>query len=379
MTPNKLSASSVEIALFLPFLGGRGANRVMLNLANGFADKGLRVDLVLAEARGEFIDMVVPAVRVIDFASRGVLRSLPSFSRYLRRERPRILLTAMDYVNVLSILVRALVAPQTRMFITCHNSLLNSVRNSPWLRDRLLPFATRLTYPHADGVIAVSRGVAQTLSSITGIAIGQIKVIHNPVVTPTFAAQAAAVVDHRWFAPGSPPVVLGAGSLTKQKDFETLIRAFAQVHTMMPMRLMILGEGEERRNLESLVARLDLQGEVELPGFVENPFAYMARAAVFVLSSRWEGFGLALAEALACGTPVISTDCPSGPAEILEGGNYGALIPVQHPQAMAKAIVDALAREPNRAALKQRGYQFSLERVVAEYLACLDVRGKTPA
>jgi len=360
-----------KLALFMPSIGARGANRVMIHLANGFAARGVPVDLVVVEASGEFKNRVSSSVRVVDLDSSGVLKSLPKLARYLLRERPQILLTAMDYVNVLSILVRALVAPRTRIFVTCHTSLLNSVRNSPWKRDRLLPLAARLTYRHADGVIAVSRGVAETLSSVTGIPPNRIRVIHNPVVTPDFAERVAATVDHPWFKPGAPPVVLGAGSLTKAKDFETLIRAFAHVHMMMPMRLMILGEGEERKNLKALVAVLDLQEEVELPGFVENPFAYMARAAVFVLSSRWEGFGLVLAEALACGTPVISTNCPSGPSEILRDGELGQLVRIGDAEALGKAILEQLNQTAARERLRQEGAKFSVENAIDQYLSAL--------
>ena len=358
-----------RIALFLPFLGGRGAQRVLLNLANGFAATGRPVDLVLAEAKGEFLNRVSPQVRLVDLQSRrGVLRSLPAYRRYLRRERPAVLLTAMDYINVLSVITRAVSSPRTKLFVSCHNSMIASTRHSPWARDRLLPLAMRLAYRHADGVIAVSGGVADTLAKITRLPCERIKVLHNPVVVPGFAEDAAALLDHPWFQPGQPPVVLGVGSLTAQKDFSTLLRAFAFVRAQRPARLVILGEGEDRAALEKLAMELGVKDDMAMPGWVANPYAYMARAGVFVLSSRWEGFGLVLAEALACGTPVVSTDCPSGPGEILENGRHGALVPMQQPAAMAKAILATLSAIPDRSALKPRAYDFSLDKVVDDYL-----------
>lgn len=360
---------SGRIALFFPHLGGRGANRVFLNLANGFVAAGESVDLVLAEAKGELLSKVSSRVCMVDLKSpRGVLRSLPAYSRYLRKERPEILLTAMDYVNVLSVMVRAVSSRRTRLFVSCHNSLLNSTRNSPWLRDRLLPTMVRLTYRHASGVVAVSSGVADTLARVAAIPRNTVRVIYNPVVIPGFEEDARAQLSHPWFAAGQPPVVLGVGSLTEQKDFPTLVRAFAQARRKRELRLVILGEGERRGELESLASSLGVACDVALPGWVANPYPYMSRAGVFVLSSRWEGFGLVLAEALACGTPVVSTDCPSGPSEILEGGKYGALVSPQDPESMARAVLHALECRPDPSMLRARGFEFSLDKVVGQYL-----------
>jgi glycosyltransferase involved in cell wall biosynthesis len=365
--------SNGRIALFLPFLGGRGAQRVLLNLANGFAATGRPVDLVLAEAKGEFLNRVSPQVRLIDLKSpRGVLRCLPAYCRYLHRERPAVLLTAMDYINVLSVLTRAVSSRRTKLFVSCHTSLRLNAGNSPWVRDQWLPLAVRLTYRHADGVIAVSGGVADTLAQITRLPRERLKVLYNPVVTPGFEADAAAPLDHPWFQTGQPPVVLGVGSLGPEKDFGTLLRAFALVRAQRPARLVILGEGRERVALEHLAVELGVQADVALPGWVANPYSYMARAGVFVLSSRWEGFGLVIAEALACGTSVVSTDCPSGPSEILENGRHGMLVPMQDPDAMAKAILDTLGRAPDRDALQRRARDFTLEKVVREYLNYFD-------
>ena len=168
-------------------------------------------------------------------------------------------------------------------------------------------------YPWADYIIGNSQGVADDLSQVTGLPRQRIKILYNPVVTPEVREKALALLDHPWFEPGQPPVVLAVGRLTKQKDFPSLIRAFAQVLPKRPARLLILGEGVDRPMLEELVEQLGLQDHVSIPGFVENPYAYMSRASLYVLSSRWEGLPTVLIEALYCGLPIVATDCPSGP------------------------------------------------------------------
>ena len=364
-----------QVALFLPFLGGRGANRVMLNLANGFAAKGFATDLVLASAKGEFMDRVAANVRVVDLKSPGVLKSLLPLSRYLRRERPAVMLTAMDYVNVLSIVTRALGGGRgTKLFVSCHNSLWHSVRNSPWLRDRLLPLFVRLTYWNADGVIAVSSGVADTIAKISGLARERIHVIYNPVVTPEFERESTLPVEHPWFAPGELPVILGVGSLTRQKGFDMLLEAFALVRKQVAVRLVILGDGAERTSLLSMAEKLGVADDMQLPGFVGNPYPFMRGARLFVLSSRWEGFGLVLAEAMACGTAVVSTDCPSGPAEILHDGKLGALAPVENPERLAAAILESLNVAPDREALLRRAADFSQENILNDYIRVMDLK-----
>lgn len=364
-----------HVALFLPFLGGRGANRVMLNLANGFAALGFATDLVLASAKGEFMDRVAASVRVVDLQSPGVLKSLLPLSRYLRRERPVVMLTAMDYVNALSIVTRALGGGRgTKLFVSCHNSLRHSVRNSPWLRDRLLPLFVRLTYWNADGVIAVSSGVADTTAEITGLVRERIHVIYNPVVTPEFERESMQPLDHPWFATGELPVILGVGSLTRQKGFDVLLEAFALVRKQVAVRLVILGDGAERTSLLSMAEKLGVADDMRLPGFVGNPYPFMRAARLFVLSSRWEGFGLVLAEAMACGTAVVSTDCPSGPAEILHGGKLGKLAPVENPERLAAAMLESLNTAPDREALLRRAADFSQENILNDYIRVMGLK-----
>jgi glycosyltransferase involved in cell wall biosynthesis len=237
-------------------------------------------------------------------------------------------------------------------------------------RMRLMPKLVRRFYRWADGIVAVSKGVADDLVQVTGLPPERIQVIYNPIVTPELMAKAQDTLDHPWFGPGQPPVILAVGRLDPQKDFHTLIRAFAQVRQIRLSRLLILGEGEERQALEALVCQLGLQDDVCLPGFVANPYPYMTRAGVFVLSSRWEGLPGVLIEALYCGVPLVSTDCPSGPREILANGQYGKLVPVGDVVAMTQAIV-AMLNSGKKKVPEESWRPFTLEVSVNQYLDAL--------
>ena len=332
----------MKVALFLPSLNGGGAERVMLNLAQGFIERGLQVDLVLANAEGPLLTDVPIGVNVVDLSAKRVLYCLPGLIGYLRRERPDALLAAMEHTNLVALWAKKLSGVTTRVVVSVHNIVSQDIANAQNMRAKVIPLLVRIIYPWAYAVVAVSEGVADDLAQLTGLPRNKLQVIYNPAVTPELLVRAEEPLDHPWFQPGEPPVILGAGRLTAQKDFPTLIRAFALVRRKLPARLMILSEGEERPGLEALVQELGLLQDVSLPGFVDNPYKYMKRAGVFVLSSKYEGFGLVLVEAMACGTPVVSTDCPSGPSEILQGGKFGRLVPIQDEDSLAQAILHTL-------------------------------------
>jgi glycosyltransferase involved in cell wall biosynthesis len=226
----------------------------------------------------------------------------------------------------------------------------------------------RLWYGRADAVVAVSKGVADELAALGEVPREKVHVIHNPIDSGRIIRQAEAQPEHPWFQPGQPPVLLAAGRLHPQKDYPTLLRAFASLRKARKLRLAILGEGRERPRLEQLIGDLGIGEDVRLLGFQQNPFAFMARAAVFVLSSAWEGLGNVLIEALACGCPVVSTDCPHGPSEILEKGRYGALVPVGDPQELAHAIVAALERPADARAGVERARAFDIQNIAEQYV-----------
>jgi glycosyltransferase involved in cell wall biosynthesis len=222
-------------------------------------------------------------------------------------------------------------------------------------------------YPLADAVVACSKGVAEDLVQNMKVPRERVHVIYNPT-DPEIEAKAQEPFEHPWFKNSKIPVILCVARLAPEKDLPTLIRAFSVVRKERPAKLAILGEGSERAKLEALVKELGLEGDVWMPGFVDNPFKFMKRATVFALSSKFEGFGMVIAEALAVGTPVVSTDCPSGPAEILGGGKWGKLVPVGDHEKLAEAILETIENPPDREKLKERGRDFSLDRIGQQYL-----------
>lgn len=237
-----------------------------------------------------------------------------SLVRYLRQAKPSALIVSRDDINLGS-LAKHLAMVGTRVILICHTNLSQYLQYSPAsVRNSLSGYLLRWFfwfYDWADGIVAVSQGVADSLARLANRSLKQIRVIYNPVVTPELLVKAKEPVNHPWFALGQPPVILGVGRLQVLKDFPTLIRAFAVVRQQLPARLMILGEGEQRSQLEALIGELGLTADVALPGFVSNPYAFMSKASVLAASSLCEGFGNVIAEALACGTPIVSTDCPS--------------------------------------------------------------------
>jgi glycosyltransferase involved in cell wall biosynthesis len=260
-----------------------------------------------------------------------------------------------------------------RIVVSEHNQASGHVGvANPWADRHGLPLL-RGAYLAADAIVTASIGVADRLAAHTGIPRDRITTVYNPVVAPDLLVKARGPVDHPWFAPGEPQVILGVGRLLPQKDFATLIRAFAGLRSRRPARLVILGAGleSERAALKTLATDLGIAHDVEIPGFAQNPFAYMSRAAVFVLSSRYEGLGNVLIEALACGTPVVSTDCPSGPREILEDGRFGPLVPVGDEVALARAIEEVLDDPSPPERLRARAARFSVERAADSYLELL--------
>lgn len=342
----------------------------MLHLVRGFAEKGYEVDLVLAKCEGPYLREVPENVNVVDLKAGRVLTSLPALVRYLRRAQPVALLSAMDHSNIVALWAKRIASVRARVVVSVHTTLSIGVKHSN-SRGRLIPYIARWCYGWADGVVAVSRGAADDLSNTIGLPRERIRVIYNPVVVPELFELAKEPVEHPWFRAGEPTVVLSVGRLTAPKDYSTLLRAFALVKRARPVRLVILGEGEERAGLETMVRNFGLEDVVSLPGFAKNPYDYMSKAEVFVLSSAWEGFGNVLVEAMAVGTPVVATDCPNGPAEILENGKYGRLVPVGNAAALAEGILATLDDSTNSEVLRHRAKEFSYDDIADQYLEIL--------
>jgi glycosyltransferase involved in cell wall biosynthesis len=391
-----------HLAIFMQSLAGGGVARVMLHLAKAFADQGHKVDLVLCKLEGPYANRIPPGVNVIELKPTKVglsrlrvflanpeairslclpillalkppkaIRYLHSLALYLRREQPDALLSAKTPCNLVAIWAKRLAKVETRIVVSERTNLSMMIRQSPKWRWRFIVPLLQHIYPQANLITAVSNGVAGDLSSCTGFSRERITTIYNPMLTDHIKAQSILPVSHPWVDTEKIPLILGVGRLAPSKDFPTLLKAFAHIHRTHPARLLILGEGRKRAQLEILASELGIAENVSFPGFESNPYAFMARASVFVLSSAWEGLPNALIEALACGCPVVSTNCPSGPQEILDNGAFGPLVPVGDDKALAEAIIQTLESPPNADRLQARAAEFDIHAIAEQYLEAL--------
>jgi glycosyltransferase involved in cell wall biosynthesis len=404
--PISAASSANRIAVLLPSLEGGGAERSMLNLVQGFLARGRTVDLVLCQAKGAYMAEVPAAANLVVLEASGGLQTrwiaarsnpgdfsallrpvllaskiapeiarIQSLQGYIEQSRPDVILSALTYANLVALWAKRRarsnlpVVVSERIALSHYCAAPSNFRKWRW---RYLPEVVRRTYPDAAAVACVSSHVADDLVNAIGLDRQSVTSIHNPVVDDALRAKSRLDPGHPWLAPGSAPVILAVGRLTEQKDFPSLIRAFAEVRAQREARLLILGEGRLRDELQALANALGVQADVDMPGFVENPFQYMARASLLVLSSHYEGLPGVLIQAMGCGCPVISTDCPGGSREILEGGQYGALVPVGDGSAMAKAILKELDAPTPKEVLLRRAEDFSIESGVSNYLALLD-------
>lgn len=380
----------------------------MLHLAQNLTRLGRKVDLLLFRAEGPYLANVPESVEVFELDAGSnlggrflavkadpagigtllmpVLLPLKTDSgihyingvrRYLESRQPDIVLSALTYTNLVALWANKLSRKKTpivvseRIALSTHREIEASKHRWSWRWRFLLPMVRR-AYEFADGIVAVSDSVAADLADKAHIERNAITTIYNPVVNNTISELAAQPLDHPWFGPDQPPVILGVGRLTVQKDYRTLLRAFARLRATRNIRLLILGEGRQHAELKHLAKTLGIAADVDMPGFVDNPYQYMAQASVFALTSLYEGLPGALIQALACGCPVVSTDCPGGSAEILEKGKYGRLVAVQNEAELAEAISSILDSPPDKAQLKARAAAFSTENATRNYLKLID-------
>ncbi|MDV3240289.1 glycosyltransferase [Methylocaldum sp. GT1TLB] len=367
-----------RLAVLISFSGTGGVERMVMNLLPAFSQEGLAVDLlaILRKPAPELIRLNGSGLRVLDLGVGHTALAVPGLVRYLKTERPFALLAAKDRAIRAAVLAKRVSRADTRLVGRLGTHLSAAMANKPALIRWARQWPMREMYSAVDRIVAVSEGVAEDTRRIAKLPPEKIVVIRNPVITPEMMEKSRMPVDHPWFASSDVPVILGAGRLTRQKDFSTLIRAFARVRAFIDSRLVILGEGRLRPSLEKLAADLGIADAVALLGHVANPYAYMARSSLFVLSSAWEGSPNVLTEALALGTPVVSTDCPSGPREILRDGLYGPLVPVGDVERLADAMLNTLQFPLENRLLREAASEYTVERSAARYL---EVLGFTPS
>lgn len=368
-----MPAPTNRITIFASFSGQGGVERMLVHLIQGFCDQGYAVDLLLVRASSAALDQLPASVRCIPLWPGHTLLATFALARWLRRERPPVLLAVKDRAGRAAVIARALARTKTRLVLRLGTNLSAALSGSSiaqrWLR--LTPI--RRLYPMIEQIVSVSEGVAEDSAQIARLPRSQIRVIRNPVITPRLAELAAAACPHPWLnETGEIPVIIGAGRLQRQKDFPTLVRAFHLVRRQRACRLLILGGGRGRSALEDLASALGLQlgpdGDLDLPGFQTNLYAWLARADLFVLSSAWEGSPNVLTEALALGIPSVSTDCPSGPRELLADGRYGRLVPVGDSEAMARAMLQTLDAPLRPKILKEAVVDYTQATSTSAYL-----------
>jgi len=331
----------MRVAIFIPSYGDGGVERMLVNLAGGLAARGIEVDFLTRTRSAPYLDRLDPAVRFVATPA-GDLATLAWVWRYLRRRRPDIVLCGKDRAGQQIAAVRRFGGGLCKLVMrpgTTYSQRFAEL--SPWSRWRAKRRVRRV-YGAADAVVGNAQAVVDDVALAAGLPASRVHLIRNPVVTPDLLAQAAQPAVLPGFADNDPPVVLGVGRLGQVKGFDVLVRAFAKVRAGRALRLVILGEGRLRGTLEQLATELGIADDMSMPGFEPNPYPYLARAALFVLSSRREGSPNALTEALALGTPVVSTDCPSGPHEVLDGGRVAPLVPVDDVDALATAMAAVL-------------------------------------
>ncbi len=405
--------------MVLDHLGAGGVQKMAFSLGRELLARGHRVDLVTCQSRGPLLASLPRDLRQFELERgqslmaritalradpggvaamlRPVLLSprLPdvllytaSLASYLRQHSPDALVAATRPVNLMAVWATRLCGLPVRVLVSERNPPAMALGGSRRWRRRYLPPLMARTYPFADAIVAVSQGVAVDLMAMTGLPADRIATIYNPVVGKDIATLARAPLPHPWLAPGQPPVVLSAGRIADQKDYPTLIRAFADLRRRRSARLMILGEannhkkaGDPRNLLLGLARELGVAPDVALLGYVANPYAYMARATLFVVSSKFEGFGNALVEAMACGCPVVSTDCPGGPREILDAGRYGELVPVGDSIATADAIERVIDGRRVAGSVRARAALFTASAAAHAYFGALfgDTDGDRPS
>lgn len=381
-----------RIAFVLKTLESGGIERVVLNLLNHLVQReNLSLDLVVASAIGEYLNQIPAGVRVIDLQirienrSKSYLQLIPPLVRYLQKEKPDYVFSHLPIANVLTVISKLIARIPVSIFLVEHTLLFNTLiqREKRSLTDNpkkfdilptLLPIMMQWFYPLANGIIAVSKGLAQELETNLKLKLNSVQVIYNPVIDDSLLCKSHLPLEHPWFQPNQPPVLLAIGRLTAQKDYQTLLYAFARFREKCLAKLLILGEGELRPQLEKLVSDLGLQNDISLPGFVSNPYPYMSRASALILSSVWEALPTVLIEAMACGCQAISTNCPYGPDEILEQGKYGWLVPVGDVSALAAAIQQAVVSPINPDTLKLRSQNFTVEQAVSNYLTIIELK-----
>lgn len=371
MTQNR----KITVAFFLPSLEPGGTERNVVNLVNNINRERYVLSLVLGKAEGDFIKEVNKDIPIISLDASHSLSLLFKLVKYFKNQKPDIFVSAFSRINIVCLSAKILSRAKVKIIITEHSvfSMLSVIAKSFWRRlfaRFFMPAIGSLIYPKADSIICVSKGIANDLLKIVGCK-EKTKVIYNPVIDGKIYDLAEKTVSHIWFSDPKIPVIIAVGRLVECKNYPGLFKSFDLVIKSHLAKLVILGAGPEVKKLTALVEKMNLSQHITFLGFQENPFKYMKKASVFVLSSLQEGFGNVIIEAMACGTPVVSTNCPGGPGEIIENMKNGILVPVGDEKSMAAAILSILNDKSLAKSFSIQGQKraefFSIKKSVGKY------------
>lgn len=362
------------LTFFLPNYGDGGLERMFVNLASEISQRGITVYFIVGDRNKPYLNDLPTSVKLISLSHASSAGRVKELSTHICEAAPDAIMTARELGLPIALKAKRACRSQTRIYYRAVTNILASLSHRHLLKrivGTLKLRQLRRWYWEVDGIIAVSHGVANDVHRISGIPVDHIHVAHNPVVTPSMLQIAESVPDHPWYAVGQPPVILGVGRFTRQKNFELLIKAFAEVRKSRKVRLIILGNGARKEEFVELAKKLNIAEDVAFPGFNPNPYAYLSHSAMFVLSSNWEGSPNVLTEALAVGCPVVATDCPSGPRETLQDGKFGILVPMDDALAMADAIRQTLDHPLPRHTLQNAVTPFHVSASADEYLSAM--------
>lgn len=365
--------NKIEIVFYLNAISDGGQCKVILDVAYGISNFGYSVTFLYSKITSDiFITEKIKksSIKFIDLNVKLRLNAVYPLTNFLKTHQPDIIISGGSDNNCVVVLSKILAKSEAKVIISEHASLTSILKNTKKPYVKALPILMQALYPHADAVIAVSKGVSTDISRIIRLPIDRIKVIYNPVIHKELLDMSKEALSHPWFLDKKDPIIIAAGRLSYEKGYINLINAFHIISENTTCRLLILGEGPQRYELQNKIDSLNLSDKVQLYGRVNNPYAYMSSADLFVLSSLWEGFGNVLVEALACNTPVVSTDCPHGPREILEDGKWGKLVPIEDSEALAKAMLDTL-NSPRQDVFK-RAEEFTHDKSIARYVEVIE-------
>ena len=358
------------IAIFIPSVHGGGAERAMLIFAEELAKRSINVEVVVGSLEGAWRNMLPDSLSIVDLGATRMVKTVLPLRRYIVSRRPVALFSTISHANLGALIAKVISGVDMPVIVRQSNTPLSEYKESSgakWV-GRLIPYV----YSWADAIIAVSDSVRDDLVTMKPHLASLIKVIPTPVLFSAIFDQAREVPDHPWFRDKKIPIIVSVGRLKPHKGMYDLVKAFSYVIKKKPARLVIVGEGDDRKRIEKFVATRGLAENVALVGFKSNPFSFMRHSDVFVLASHYEGLPNVLIQALALGVPVVATDSPGGVRELLKDGLLGHLVPVGQIKVMADAIITAFSRERNTAGSPEMLARYHVEDATDQYLSLLN-------